>query len=239
MADDGQAATPAFKLSDADARDLVVGFVQTKMLELEKDVTTGPGVTHPYPKAGERVRVKLANIGGVAFTPNNPDAAAWTMTYPMEMRTVVLAVRLAIFLKAGRWGVSTIYWGGMGIGGTTATDRHSLGRAIDFHGAETNTGKLDVKADWGRKPITLPNGKQQPAWPIGTPPYFRLDVDTTAGGFFYDVYHFLTGEARDKLGGLAGSSIGDRSFILCPDMPDAALRPHHQDHIHCDVAGDD
>src|SRR5690348_5815810 len=106
------ADTAAFKLSDQEARDLVVGFVQNKLLELEKAIeTTG---AHPYPKAGERVRVKLQNIGGVTYTPNNPDAAAWTTTYPMEMRTVVPAVRLAIFLKAGRWGVSSIYWGGMG-----------------------------------------------------------------------------------------------------------------------------
>jgi hypothetical protein len=227
----------AFKLSDQEARDLVVGYVQNKLLELEKEVeTTGP---NPYPKVGERVRVKLQNIGGVKYTPDNPDAAAWSTTYPMEMRTVVLAVRLGVFLKSGRWGVSAIYWGGMGIGGSSATDRHSLGRAIDIHGADTTAGKLDVLANWGRQPITLPNGKKVHVWPGNIQPYFRLDVDTPAGGFFYDVYHFLTGEARDKIGGLAGSSIGDRSFILCPDMPDAALRARHQDHIHCDVAGDD
>ena len=230
------ADTAAFKLSDQEARDLVVGYVQNKLLELEKEIeTTG---AHPYPKAGERVRVKLQNIGGVTYTPDKPAAAAWTMTHPMEMRTVVLAVRLAIFVKAGRWGVSTIYWGGMGIGGSSAIDRHSLGRAIDIHGAKTSVGKLDVSANWGHQLITLPNGKKAHAWPTGVQPYFRLDVDTPAGGFFYDVYHFLTGEARDKFGGLAGSSIGDHSFILCPDMPDAALRPLHQDHIHCDVAGD-
>jgi len=237
MADDGQSDTPAYKLSDADARDLVVGYVQNNLLELEKELALGPDAKHPYPKAGERVKVKLASIGGVTFTPNNPAAAKWTMTGPMEMRTVVLAVRLAIFLNMGRWGVSTIYWGGMGVG-RDEHDRHGLGRAIDFHGAETNVGKLDVLADWGHEMITLPNGKKAHAWPVTMQPHFRLDVDTNAGGFFYDVYHFLTGEARDEQGGIAGSSIGDHSFILCPDTPNAALRPSHQDHIHCDVAGD-
>jgi hypothetical protein len=63
-------------------------------------------------------------------------------------------------------------------------------------------------------------------------PYFRLDVDTKAGGFFYDVYHLLTREAADAP---RPSSIGDRSFILHPDTPDFAQRPFHQDHIHCEI----
>jgi hypothetical protein len=65
-------------------------------------------------------------------------------------------------------------------------------------------------------------------------PYYRLDVDTPAGGFFKTVYSFLTGEAADN-GTSNESSIGDRSYILHPDTPDATLRPTHQDHIHCEI----
>ena len=151
-----------------------------------------------------------------------------------DLRTAVLAVRLAIYLQQqSKWGVRTIYWGGMGVG-RDENDRHGKGYAIDFHGALTRFGKLDVAADWGSQPITLPDGKKVNKWPATVQPYYRLDVDTTAGGFFYDVYRFLTGEASDN-GTNRPSSIGGRSQILCPDMPDPYLREYHQDHIHCEV----
>jgi hypothetical protein len=68
---------------------------------------------------------------------------------------------------------------------------------------------------------------------VGTRPHFRLDVDTKAGGFFYDVYRWLTGEAADAGG--KRTSIGDNSHILCPDMPDVVWRDRHQNHIHCEI----
>jgi hypothetical protein len=148
----------------------------------------------------------------------------------MDLRMAVLAVRLSEFLHAGRWGVTTIYWGGMGVG-RDPEDRHGKGYA-DFHGAETLLGHFDVRRDWGEVTITLPTLKTAKSWPAGTQPYFRLDVDTPAGGFFYDVYHFLTGEATDAR---QPSSIGDRSFIAHPDHPDPGLRSSHQDHIHCEI----
>jgi hypothetical protein len=167
--------------------------------------------------------------------PDNKKAAGWKTTGPMDMRTAVLAVRLARYLREySKWGVSEIYWGGMGVG-RDSDDRHGKGYAIDFHGAMTRFGKFDVFADWGNQPITLPDGKTATTWPPGVRPYYRLDVDTPAGGFFYAVYHFLAGEASDN-GTSKESSIGDRSQILCPDTPSAALRVHHQDHIHCEVA---
>ena len=98
----------------------------------------------------------------------------------------------------------------------------------------TRFGKFNVAADWGDQPITLPNGKKVKEWPVTVQPYFRLDVDTPAGGFFYAVYHFLAGEASDN-GTNNESSIGGRSQILCPDTPDVVQRPYHQDHIHCEV----
>jgi hypothetical protein len=227
--------TAAFKLSQEQARDITVSYVLNDLLTLEKPVTFGTDGAPTYPKIGERAKLKIASIGGVAFVPENKAASGWTMTGPMDLRTAVLAVRLARYLRSySKWGVSTIFWGGMGVG-RSENDRHGKGLAIDFHGAITRFGKLDVAADWGKQPITLPDGKTAKTWPLNVKPYYRLDVDTPAGGFFYAVYHFLTGEASDN-GRSHSSSIGDRSQILCPDTPDAGLRLHHQDHIHCEVA---
>jgi hypothetical protein len=226
--------TAAFRLSQEEARDIVVSYVLNNLLTLEKPLTFGKDGSPTYPKIGERAKLKLYNIGGVAFVADSNAAADWKTTGPMDLRTAVLAVRLARYLREqSKWGVSTIYWGGMGAG-RDENDRHGKGYAIDFHGGLTRFGKFDVTADWGNQPIKLPDGKIVKQWPLNIRPYFRLDVDTPAGGFFYAVYHFLTGEASDN-GINRESSIGDRSQILCPDMPDPFLRPLHQNHIHCEV----
>jgi len=153
----------------------------------------------------------------------------------VDARTALLCVRLAQFLNTGRWGVTAIYWGGLGIGGGVAIDQHAKGFALDFHGADTNAGTINVAKDWGGHRINLPDGTTAPIWPPGVAPYFRLDVDTPAGGFFYDVYHFLTGEAADGAGASGPTSIGDHSFILHPDTPDRVQLPKHQNHIHCEI----
>jgi hypothetical protein len=225
--------TAAFQLSQEQARDLVVSYVLNGLLTLEKPVTFGADGAPTYPKIGERSKLKLDNIGGVRFIPDSKAAAAWTFTGSMDLRTAVLAVRLAKYLRESKWRVSAIFWGGMGVG-RSENDRHGKGYAIDFHGAITTFGKLDVSADWGQRPITLPDGKTARQWPVNIQPYFRLDVDTPAGGFFKTVYHFLAGEAVDN-GSPHESSIGDRSRILHPDTPDVGQRPSHQDHIHCDI----
>jgi hypothetical protein len=224
------ASKPARGLTQAEARDVTVYYALNGQLDLEKPIAFGKDGNPTFPRVGEKVRLGL-EIGGVHFTPDSEAAAKWTRTGPMDMRMAALAVRLAQYLRSSRWGVTTIFWGGMGVG-RDDNDRHGKGFALDFHGAFTRFGKLDVARDWGNQKITLPNGKTASQWPASTAPYFRLDVDTNAGGFFYDVYHFLTGEAADAP---RPSSIGDRSFILHPDMPDFGLRPFHQDHIHCEI----
>jgi hypothetical protein len=221
---------PARALTKTEARDLTVYYALDDQLDLEKPIAFGEDGNPTFPKVGEKVRLGL-EIGGVHFTPDSKAAAKWTRTGPMDMRMAVLAVRLAQYLNKSKWGVTTIFWGGMGVG-RDENDRHGKGFALDFHGAVGRLGKFDVWQDWGLQKITLPNGKSASQWPVGTAPHFRLDVDTLAGGFFYDVYHFLTGEAADAA---KPSSIGDRSYILCPDTPDNALRPSHQDHIHCEI----
>ena len=145
--------TAAYKLLQEEARDITVSYVLNNLLTLEKPVTFGKDGSPTYPKIGEKARLKLDNIGGAAFVPDSKAAAGWTMTHPVDLRTAVLAVRLAIYLQQqSKWGVKTIYWGGMGVG-RDENDRHGKGYAIDFHGAFTRFGKFDVWADWGNQPI--------------------------------------------------------------------------------------
>jgi len=223
---------PARNLSQEEARDLVVYYAINRLLFLQKPITFGKDGSVTFPKVGEKVELGL-EIGGVHFYPSDDASAGLSKTGHMDPRMATLAVRLAQFLKNGRWAVSTIYWGGMGYG-RSGSDRHGMGLALDFHGAYTRIGWIDVSFDWGRQPITLPDGSKAQKWPVNQTPYYRLDVDTNAGAFFYDVYKFLTGEAADGFGSKP-TSIGDHSFILCPDMPDIAWRDKHQDHIHCEV----
>src|SRR5215472_332931 len=91
--------TPAFKLSQEEARDITVSYVLNNLLTLEKPVAFGKDGVPTYPKVGERAKLKLASIGGVAFVPDSAAAAGWRMTGPMDLRTAVLAVRLARYLR--------------------------------------------------------------------------------------------------------------------------------------------
>src|SRR5262249_19856432 len=132
--------TASYKLSQEEARDIAVAYVLNDFLTFEKPVTFGKDGTPSYPKIGERPRLKLDNIGGVRFLPDSNKAAGWTMTGPMDLRTAVLAVRLGMYLQRySKWGVSVIYWGGMGVG-RDEDDRHGKGYAIDIHGALTRFG---------------------------------------------------------------------------------------------------
>jgi hypothetical protein len=232
---DIQNYTAARDLTQEEARDIAVSYVLNNLLVLEKPVTFGADGSPTYPRIGEKPKLKLENIGGAKYVPDNKAAAGLTMTGPMDLRAAVLAVRLSRYLREdSRWGVSTIFWGGMGYG-RDPNDRHAKGFALDFHGAVTRFGRFDVATDWGQQTITLPNGSKANTWPANVKPYYRLDVDTNPGGFFYAVYHFMAGEARDN-GRNTESSIGDFSYVLCPESPDMGLRQKHQDHIHCDVA---
>jgi len=225
----GGMGVPARDLSQEQARDLCVYYALNNMLVLEKAITFGKDARPTYPAVGERSTLGLT-IAGVNFVPDNEAASGLTKTGKMDLRTAVLAVRLARFLSQN-WGITVLYWGGMGFG-RDPNDRHGRGLAIDIHGASGHGGYYRVYRDWGKQKITLPNGTKTDAWPNTQQPYFRLDVDTRNGKFFYELYRFLTGEAVDAP---RPSSIGDRSYILCPDMPDNYWRPKHQDHIHCEI----
>jgi len=223
--------TAARSLTKLEARDLVVHYAMHGLLRLDQAIRFDDEGQVVHPRVGEKIRLELRQIGGVKFAADSSAAAGWKLTHPLDARTAVLCVRLARFLKASRWGVTTIYWGGLGVG-RHEDDRHGKGFALDFHGADTAAGSLKVARDWGDQPIHLPTGKTVPKWPAGVAPFFRLDVSSTAGAFFHDVYEFLTGEAADAA---QPSSIGGRSRILHPDTPDRSQLDSHQDHIHCEI----
>lgn len=184
-------------------------------------------------------------IGGAQFVADNKVARGWPLTKPLDLRTVVLVVRVAQFLKR-EWDASVIYWGGLGTG-RNVEDRHVKGFAMDFHGAVTRYGEFNVWRDWGAKRVPKeiggdPHGK----WPaIWTRTSFRLDSNpldfhkfvTTAGArkFFFDLYEFLTTQAAHG-SSEATPRIGQGSSILHPDTPYSALRAGHQDHFHFEIA---
>jgi hypothetical protein len=88
------ASKAARTLTQAEARDLAVYYTLNRQLELEKPIGFGSDGNPTFPKVGEKVRLGL-QIGGVQFTPDNPAAAKWTHTGPMDMRMAALVVRLA------------------------------------------------------------------------------------------------------------------------------------------------
>jgi hypothetical protein len=226
-------------LTQEEASDLVAYYGLTGEINLEKPVTFQLNGKPAFPKPNEKVTLGLA-IAGVAFIADNkdPKVQKLTRTGPLDMRTVVLVVRLSQYLYDSKWRVRIIYWGGLGYG-RSSQDRHGQGFALDFHGAMTSRGRFDVLSDWGNRVITLPNGTPAPGntWPFNMQPHFRLDVDdpTGAAEFFYNVYHFFTRQAVDGPNATHPSSIGDRSQILHPDHPDPGQRPSHQNHIHAEI----
>ena len=127
--------------------------------------------------------------------------------------------------------MTTIYWGGMGVGRDT-DDRHGQGFALDSHGAETNAGHIDVQADWGRPTSAADAEAGRKTWPAGMQPY--SGSTSTPMPAASSTTSTISWPARPPTPPKP-SSIGDRSFIAHPDHPDASLRSCHQDHIHCEI----
>lgn len=243
------AGVAARSLTKDQARDLVVHYWVNGLIQMDRwPECDGTGKV-TWPKPTDRVKLMLNNIGGVKFTPNNPQAAAWTETYPLDLRNVVMVVRLAQYLK-DNWGTTVIFWGGLGIGGgrTDKADTHTEGLALDFHGAVTSAGSFDVQRDWGDKKVPASiGGDKSGRWPpSASKTSYRLAVDPLdigkfvlaaagAPGFFNDVYQYMATQARhDSPEGTP--RIGEGSAILHPDTPWSWLRKGHSNHFHFEVA---
>jgi hypothetical protein len=238
----------ARKLTREQARDLVVHYWVNQVISMERWPECDGNGNVTWPKPTDKVRLQLT-IAGVKFTPTNPQAAGWTQTRELDLRNVVLVVRFTQYLK-DNWGASVIYWGGLGIGGgrNSGPDTHTEGLAMDFHGAVTSIGHIDVQRDWGnqRVPAAI-GGDKYGKWPgAATKTRYRLAVDpldlgkvalATASptGFFDDIYQYLTTQARHD-SPEAKPRIGEGSGILHPDTPWNWLRTGHQNHFHFEVA---
>jgi hypothetical protein len=205
---------------------------------LEKQVTFDSYGKPAFPKPNEKVRLGVT-IAGESFVPANADPAKWPVTYPAGHAASRPARPSFAIFELEPLGRDNHLLGRVRDRGSDPQDRHGKGFALDFHGAVTRRGKYMVRQDWRSRPITLPSGKPAPhnKWPVNVQPYFRLDVDdpSGAGAFFYDVYHFLTGEAADDFNPAKPTSIGDHSYILHPDHPDPNVRDSHFDDIHTEI----
>ena len=136
---------PARDLTQEEARDLTAFYALTGQITLEKQVTFDPYGKPAFPKPNEKVKLGVT-IAGVSFVPANADPAKWPVTYPLDMRLVVLLVRLSQYLNSSPWGVTIIYWGGLGI--AAATRRTGMGRALRW----TFTARLRAVANtWSGK----------------------------------------------------------------------------------------
>ncbi|MFH0730636.1 MAG: hypothetical protein V2B19_30360 [Pseudomonadota bacterium] len=229
-------AKPARSLSSSEARDVLVHLVVTGQLKLENPLSFDSVGHLKYPKAGERVRVKPAIIAGVDYV--HADAGKVSRLGMLDPAFIVLLFRFAVALKK-EWTATEIYYGGLGVGReANPDDAHNSGRAMDFWGASTGRGTFMVQRDWGSKRVPIANGKTVQHWPSNsTKTSLRLDENDPKNklsrDFFSFCYKFLTKEARDSSKG--PSKIGEKSFIVHPDHPDAGLRPAHQNHIHFQI----
>lgn len=225
------ASKSACKLTQPEARDLVIHYVANGFIELKKPVAFDRFGKPAYPKVGDKVRVLLV-MDGVRLVPNNPRARGWRYTGPLDLRMVVLLHKLVQHMKK-QWGATEIYWGGLGVG-RKSDDRHGKGFAMDFHRAVTERGVFDVLRDWGKQKVSLRDGRTVAKWPeTARKTYFRLDPRSGPGAFFRDAYDFLTGEACDSP--RSPTTIGDNSYIVHPDHPSPGLRRTHADHIHLEI----
>jgi len=237
------AAVPARSLTPQQARDLVLHYWVNNAIGFEDLPTFDSNGKVLTPKVGGKIKIRLESIAGVKFVPDSKAASSWTYTGQIQMRTVVLVVRFAEFLKR-EWEATAIRWGGLGAG-RNAGDMHVEGWALDFHGAETPSGSFDVHRDWGLQPVPASIGGVEGRWPANaTRTSYRLAVDPLDMGkfvlgavtrqFFEDCYRFATEQANNR-NNLSVHYIGERSSVLHPDTPFPSLRDGHQDHFHFDV----
>jgi len=237
----------ARSLTHEQARELVVHYWVNQVISMARPVEIDVNGDVTWPKPKDKIKLQLT-IDGVAFTPDNPQARGWVETRELDLRNVVMVVRFTQYLK-DRWGVSTIFWGGLGIGRDGKIDTHSEGLAMDFHGAVTSFGHFDVQKDWGDKPVPVAiGGNGSNTWPVtANKTSYRLAIDpldfgalarsaVSPTGFFWDVYQYLTTQARHD-SAEPRPRIGEGSGILHPDTPwSAYLRKGHQNHFHFEVA---
>ena len=204
------------------------------------------GVQLREPTRATRLALQPAVIGGVRFVNRLNRRADYL--FNLDVRLVVGLHRLATMLRS-TWGVAEIHHLGIGQGRGKSNDCHNTGRAMDLAGASGVYGgspySVDVLADWGRQPVTMPDGRTLAAWPAAyRATTYRLAGSTNiiARELFRDVYTFAAREFVDtsprRFGNGSPTAIGSSSrFIIHPDYPSGATwaRPAHQNHMHFQI----
>jgi hypothetical protein len=242
------ASTRARDLTRQEALEIVVYLIGQGELSLKTwtPLRFGPACRLLSPTRATRVAIEPAVIAGVRLVNRLNRRANFVSN--LDVRLVVGLHRMATMLRS-TWGATEIHHLGIGQGRGGPRDCHNTGRAIDFAGAagvyNSAPYVLDVLNDWGRQPVTMPDGSIRSDWP----PSFRdtsyrlaTSVNTLAAGVFADVYALAAREFADtstrRFGNGAPTTIGRSSrFILHPDYPVGAAwaRPAHRNHLHCQI----
>jgi hypothetical protein len=206
----------------------------------------GPACRLVTPTPATRLAIEPAVIAGVRLVNRlNPRA---DFVFNLDVRLVVGLHRLATMLRS-TWGVTELHHLGIGQGRGGSRDCHNTGRAVDFAGVagvNNNTPyTLDVLNDWGRQPVTMPDGSVRGDWPVSfrdTTYRLATSANTLARDVFADVYALAAREFADtstrRFGNGPPTTIGRSSnFILHPDYPVGARwgRPAHRNHVHFQI----
>ena len=144
-----------------EALELVVYLVSQSELQLKSwtPMRFGSGCQLLSPTRATRLALQPAVIGGVRFVNRLIRRADYL--FNLDVRLVVGLHRLATMLRS-TWGVAEIHHLGIGQGRGKSNDCHNTGRAMDLAGASGVYGgspySVDVLADWGRQPVTMPDG---------------------------------------------------------------------------------
>jgi len=242
---------PARDLTRREARDIAVYLVGQGAFSLKSAARFGTACQIVQPQPASRLVVEPAVIDGVRFV-NRVNRTA-NLIDNLDVRMVVALYRLANMLRI-TWGVTEIHHLGIGHGGGPPTDCHNTGRAIDLAGVAgvisgsstpTLNGpyQLDVKRDWGNRPVVMPDGSSRADWPSTfTATSYRLGPSPNflAFAIFRDIYTTATRQFADTStapgGNGAPTTLGRSSrFIIHPDHPSHTLRLAHRDHIHMQI----
>ncbi|QLE55451.1 hypothetical protein [Nostoc sp. TCL26-01] len=241
-------STPARDLRRQEARDIVVYLLSQGSFALKQKwspLQFGSNCKILQPKPDTKIAIEPAIIDGVRFV--NRINRKSNLLFNLDVRMIVLLYRLANLLRT-KWGVTEIHHMGIGQGSGNAKDCHNTGRALDFAGVVGNYDgqpyTIDVLKDWGKQPVTMPDGTTQPNWPANfTQTTYRLNPTNNflAYWIFWEVYTLGTREAADTSTVRNGNTVAQTTlgrtskFIIHPDYPNPGLRRAHQNHIHMQI----
>lgn len=184
-------------------------------------VTPAPDSSDP---GGSRMTIG-ARIGGIQHSYLETSGITSRKTIDnLDPRFGVLLVRLDAMLE--NRGVTEVLDLGITHGSSNPDDVHNQGRAIDVGGlrGSDRSGPFDLRIfrDWG----------QRPDLGVGV---YRLSASDPGFDLFASIYALGTQEGADRSTHpewTPPTQIGESSYLITPDHPNADLRSAHKNHIH-------